>query len=237
MLPVSIIILIILLVCSFSAFMTVRIKKGGLPAILLKALTSLFFISIGAVAVSYSPYNTTAKVLMIVGLCLGLAGDVLLDIKHFYPSVDRLMLNLGFVAFGLGHICYLITLIVNASFYGFTALTWPLIIAGIVSLLCVGANLLQMKMFKFNVEGVMIQSGLYLIVLSFVMGFSIALAFFVPNKYFITFAIAMVLFMASDVVLSFIYFGTKRDSAVFAIVNHALYYAAQLLLALTILII
>jgi hypothetical protein len=40
----------------------------------------------------------------------------------------------------------------------------------------------------------------------------------------------MVLFFLSDVVLSFQYFGGKIDDKKLIVVNHALYYAAQIIL-------
>jgi hypothetical protein len=61
-------------------------------------------------------------------------------------------------------------------------------------------------------------SMVYTLVLS-IMGGSLWLAF-----------VGMVLFLLSDVVLSFQYFGGKLEDKKLIVINHALYYAAQIVL-------
>ena len=53
----------------------------------------------------------------------------------------------------------------------------------------------------------------------------------------IAFAVGAVLFLLSDVVLSFTYFGKGWDKPVHIFVNHLLYYAAQFIIASTIVLI
>lgn len=231
--PASVIVFICVLFICYCIFMFVRIKFGYLLAVITKGITSLYFIVIGLLCMYHSNAPLAANVLVILGLCFGLAGDVLLDIKHFYFRVEQLMLNLGFLAFGFGHLCYLGAMIIYANYYEVGSLMWPFIIAAIGSIVISVLNYVNTIIFKLNMKGNLIQAGLYLIVLSFVTVFVITLAF-ISNKFILP-AIGFGLFLASDVVLSFIYFGKERNNKIFAIVNHALYYAAQVLIALSIL--
>jgi hypothetical protein len=67
-------------------------------------------------------------------------------------------------------------------------------------------------------------------VLSFTAAYSVALAFSVPALWPI--AIAFVAFWLSDIVLSLMYFGGRADNKFLSILNHVLYYGAQIAIAL-----
>jgi len=70
--------------------------------------------------------------------------------------------------------------------------------------------------------------------LTFMVAFSFSIAIFVPI--FWVFASGMLLFFLSDLVLSMQYFGGKTQKSLIYI-NHILYYAAQILIALSILLV
>ena len=66
--------------------------------------------------------------------------------------------------------------------------------------------------------------------LSFAAAFAVALA--ISNSALWMFAIALVAFWLSDIVLSIMYFGGKSESKFLSILNHVLYYGAQIAIAL-----
>ena len=73
------------------------------------------------------------------------------------------------------------------------------------------------------------QSMLYAFVLVFMSAFTIYLACLQIE--FIIMAVGITLFLLSDLVLSMQYFGGKTEDKFLTIVNHGLYYAAQILVA------
>lgn len=72
---------------------------------------------------------------------------------------------------------------------------------------------------------------LYGFCLMFMSALGIGLAIVAGTRELIVFAVGMVLFLLSDMVLTTMYFGGKPRDKVLCTVNHALYYAAQITIA------
>ena len=72
----------------------------------------------------------------------------------------------------------------------------------------------------------------YTFILVFVVAFSLTFTICVPNVKLWIMLIGTILFFLSDIVLSTQYFGGKQDDKTLIAVNHILYYAAQIVIAL-----
>ncbi|MBE7082104.1 MAG: hypothetical protein E7378_00270 [Clostridiales bacterium] len=212
-------------------FIYVRCKKGGIAGLLTKTTASFAFVFLGLIGTLASGL-TEISLFIILGLICGLIGDILLDLKVMEQKNYKPFLNAGIASFLIGHIFYFIATVIYANvLFAFDIKTFYIIliaiaIAVVVTLFIVlyGAKLLKLNFGEFK-----IQSYAYTFVLSFMTAFSIGVAFY--NVIFFVFAAGITLIFASDIILSKQYFGDKKDSKLFTILNHAIYYAGQILIA------
>lgn len=215
-------------VCSVLAiiFIVVRTLKGGHLAFALKTLASLGFVVSGIIALGLTKANAWACILLVIGLLLGMVGDMVLDLKVIYPDSDRTYLNMGMTSFFLGHGCYIGAFTILA---GNTNLLMPLLVAGGASIvLTLMTTIGGKKMMGLDFGKFIVQAAGYSILLNFALVYAIVLAI-VGGGLWLT-AIGLFLFLASDVVLSTQYFGGKIANKPLIAINHTLYYAAQIVL-------
>ena len=221
-----IILLTILAIGTAILFSILRITHGGITSLMSKTLASFCFVLLGVVVVFTHLMHDTGMFLLI-GLVCGMLGDILLDLKSVDKTRSESYLNYGMLAFGLGHAFYITFVIVLMG----GNVTLPLVIAGAFSLLFTlsivffSKPLLGLSLGKFT-----LQVSSYCFMLTFAGAFSVALA--ISHPFMWPFAIALIAFWASDLVLSLMYFGGKEDSKFLSILNHFLYYGAQIAIAL-----
>ena len=230
------ILLVLGLVC-LTVFLLFRNKEGGILVAALKTLTSLFFVAtaISAAINNYIVSGTlsveklTFMGLVILGLVCGLIGDLTLDLKVTYKTLNLrhsdLYTYFGMASFAIGHVLYVIAC---ARYFGFTG--WEVLIAAAATALILLCAIFLMKMTfgKFLIPTVVYTFLLTLFVATTV-GAGILTAFTVPV---ILLVCGSVLFLASDLVLSMTYFD-GNESRVLIVVNHVLYYFAQFAIALS----
>ena len=81
-------------------FLFVRVTKGGILAMLIKALASVFFMITAFVGI-YLYGMTVDKIFVLIGLLFGLIGDIVLDLKYCHRENDYIYTNAGMLSFGL----------------------------------------------------------------------------------------------------------------------------------------
>jgi hypothetical protein len=233
---------------SCALFLAVRVKSVGPAALLLKTLTSVFFIATGIFAfMSNAAIDTVFGLLVIFGLVFGLLGDIMLDLKFCYPKDNDIYTYAGMGCFALGHISYLSG--IYLTFYTGDLLTLLLPIAGAVVFACVavfGGPMLKMRYGKFKLP-----SLIYGFLLSFMLLTNIAFLAVSPSPFWVLMMLGGLMFIVSDLVLAPMYFTFKKTvdeagneievlalakSPLLVIVNHVTYYAAQFLLAVALLL-
>ncbi len=195
-------------------------------SLLLKIAASVGFIFLGTCTAKASG---AADYSVIVGLVFGLLGDAFLDMKYVYSEHSDFYTFAGFIAFMCGHAFYIAYL---ASAYGFRPGAWCTVGIGIIFgvIIYFSGNILGMDYGKFRLI-----SAIYALILVFETAFAIlgAFAWNKGNAGSLLFAIGLVLFLGSDLVLSNIYFKEGGNTPAARGINHALYYAAQILIALS----
>ena len=182
----------LLFVLCVIGFLIHRVKVSNLYSILFKGIASFMFISIALTLMIYVKDYSLYNIFIILGLTCGLAGDVLLDFKVFKPEHDLMFLNLGYLAFGIGHGFYLTSMImISNQKFDTSIVNNNFLIAIFITLAILIAFFITSLLLKFDMKNCLIQSGLYLIILAYVMGF--ACVMFITSK-FSSFSWAMILF-------------------------------------------
>lgn len=215
------------------AFLALRVTKGGLPAMFCKAAASVGFIGVALAAFSLNLENHKISMLMLMGFIFSLLGDIWLDLKYVYTNHRDIYLMSGFISFIIGHIFFIPAI---ASQYEQYSIKHFLISALICAVTAVAMLLLEKPMklnfgkfraivigYTFIVAMTMVTAVLGMIVNGF-------------SKKFIILAVGGVAFALSDVVLSNIYFKEGGNTKANVLINHILYYSAQVALACSLLI-
>ncbi len=218
-------------------FVFVRVKKGGVTALLLKTCASLFFVVL-ALYGCYVKGMNGITLFVVLGLVFGMIGDIVLDLKVIYSQHENTYLNAGIATFSLGHVMYLFATIfyANSMFVSNnTALFLSLIGLGFAGIVTTFIGFYGESLLKLNFGINKIQVVVYTFVLSFMSAFSVAVALYKPI--FLVFALGIVLIFVSDLVLSLQYFGNKQNNKILTIINHAIYYIAQIAISFSIFLI
>lgn len=231
-------ILMDLTIISLIIFLLFRDKDGGLLPATLKTVTSLLFVGT-AIAAMVENMNINGSIgttiLLAIGLIIfgqvgGLIGDLTLDLKITYAKINPrhsdFFTYVGMGAFAIGHIAFIVAV---SLIYGFSA--WTLLIAAGASaaIICISMFVLKMKYGKF-----LIPTCIYAFLLTLFMACTVAAGILTTfNTSVILLTCGAGLFLLSDLVLSMTYFD-GRDGRTFIIINHVLYYAAQICIALSI---
>lgn len=221
-------------------FLIMRVKKGGLGAMFVKAGASACFIGTAFTAFVYNiEKNGFDKqvfefgILMLLGFIFSLLGDVWLDLKYVHIESTRQYTYAGFTCFMIGHVFFVPAILLNYQNYE----VWyiPLILGS-----CLVFAVIAALMEKFNKN---LDYGefrpitlVYAVFVAATMFCSInGLILFGYSKKFLILTIGSVAFVLSDLVLSSIYFEKGKNTKVNVIINHTLYYLAQFLFASTLL--
>jgi uncharacterized membrane protein YhhN len=186
-----------------------------------KAINSLLFLAVGITAFLAAPGNASYAWFILAALMMGLIGDLLLVFS------DKLKFFIaGLAAFLVGQLIYTAAF---AKYGGFMIYDALIFIALVVFLVIANAKLkLELGRMKKPV-------AVYAIIISAMFTMAVSLSY---KGAFGTAATALivsgaVLFLASDAVLALVRF--KKDRPAFCRgLNLSLYYAAQVLLALSI---
>lgn len=213
----------ILLVPLCLALAAVFLRQEGeekyVSAVVFKGLASLCFVLLGVLC---GGGTHTAK-LIVAGLVLGCAADVMLNLRWVFREKGQLIFLIGIAVFLGGHILYL-------------AAVLPL---GANKALCCAAGavltaLLMWWIFRritakkaFKIFGV-VYIGAVVLLNCAAVGNLIA----APGAFTALFAAGALLFLVSDVVLILNTFGAESRRSL-RITNIALYYVGQLLIALS----
>lgn len=213
-------------------FIVVRVKWGGLIGVYTKTLASVGFLTLGLFGI-YTNGATLPSIFIVLGLLFGLIGDIVLDLKIVYKQDNDHHLNAGMISFLLGHIMYFIALTIIFVNQFASKLWIGLLIAAIIALVfTVCIMLLAKPLLKLEFGKFKTLTAIYTFALVFMTAYAFVGGAF--NSQLMIFAVGLLLFLLSDLVLSNQYFGTKANDKLFTIINHALYYLAQITIAVAI---
>lgn len=216
-----------------TVFTIKRTHKSSPRLLMLKALSSAFFVF---TAITAFAFNDNVPLLVgipaVIGAVFGLLGDVALDLKYVYPQDHDVYLKGGFTSFSIGHLFYIISIFFS---YGLSFGNYAYAIFGLAVLIIsvpVTEKLMKLDYNKFKLITLMYSS---------ILGFTDALSFSVlftegVSVHTVLHSVGLTLFLLSDAVLSGLYFAKdekKRNSRPSIIANHIFYYSAQYILAVS----
>ena len=228
--PFGVYIPFLILAIVFAAVFTIRrATKTDAVSLLLKTVASLCFILLGCAGRMLGTSNGLC-LFVIAGLVCGLIGDIFLDLKYVYPQDDVLHTFTGFGAFILGHILYMLFMFQAYKIQG--TLIWISLAAGVIVGIAIYAT---PKLMKLNYGKFRLISSFYAALLVFVTVYALLLECTSGHSTAkLLFFIGLVLFLISDLILSQIYFGENKNTTLNKALNHACYYAGQILIAVSI---
>jgi uncharacterized membrane protein YhhN len=206
-------------------YLYIRESGPSIKALSLKALASVSFVFMGLSGALGKEFNGIYLSLLL-GLTLGLVGDILLDLKMMYKQDYSHYLNLGFISFALGHLAYF------SAFCCVNRGAFNIIISILVGAIFACLSYLLFKKIKLNTKGFTPQ----------VLGYSSLLAFTVTygwltcfnNQAFIITSLGLTFILISDMILAFVYFKEGNENKILVFFNHLIYYLGQIIIALSI---
>lgn len=184
-----------------------------------KGAAGLCFVAVGLLLAQRCGDGRRAA-LVLAGLILGLLGDELLALRYVWPEKHDRMFLLGGIAFALGHVCYLAALLRG----GLPHAAWPIFAAGLLGVLLFERRS-RVDPGSFLLPG-LAYMGLVLFMGAVACG--AALSSFGVGA--LLFAVGGICFAVSDALLCVRCFGTADGDALDRAL-HIAYYAAQLLIA------
>lgn len=190
------------------------ITLGGLA---IKATTSIFFVLLGIVNLTYviltKQQNLRFPIIMVIGLSFAMLGDIFLNIEFI----------VGALLFAIGHVWYFVAYNFLQKFalhdliYGIA-----IFVPSVIFILC-------MPFLDFGSLLMKIIVIAYALIISFMVGKSLSNLVAQPNTQNILLAIGSLLFFFSDLMLLLNVFGNLSE--VFDVLCLATYYPAECILA------
>ena len=214
-------------------FVIDKIHKYSVGETILKAFASLCFVAL-ATYHSFLRGASFFSMMVILALVFGLLGDIWLDLKYVYKENSKIYTYAGFICFGLGHVLFIIGMF--KQFY-IPGNFWYVILPFVFGLLMACCTLLIEKPMKLNYGKMKIIVFVYGLLLFSMFGtaFSLYVLSGFKSLTLLLMSIGGCLFATSDLILSGTYFGNGKERAVDIATNVATYYAAQFIIAFSIL--
>ena len=221
-------------------FLKVMWPNPSKKSLLLKMICASLFVAVGVLSIFIADNHSEYAYTMLLGLVLGWIGDFFLHVNG-----TNLCFGIGFTSFLLGHVVYIVSYIraLGNIFPEYSVVNGIEICAAVA--LCVIALVCYVKL-KLDMPGIFVKvtMGTYFVILTimFVKATALGYNYMISGGQFGVLALIVLMlgslcFLMSDVVLGCIMFGGFKKNYPIKIFNIATYFAAQVLLASSILFI
>ncbi len=166
------------------------------------------------------------------GACFGMLGDIVLDLKYSRLNDSDRCTKLGFWTFLIGHIFYSIAMV---SVYGIELTNIVCVVIGIIAGIVIAIlteKVMKLEYGKFK-KITILYTAVLCMTLGFAGGYTITECYTLHS---VLLNIGFALFVLSDAFLAGLYFSKDekvRTSRTSIVLNHATYFAAQYIIALS----
>ena len=219
-------------------FLKVMWPNPSKKSLLLKMICASLFVAVGVLSIYISNNFTTFAMMMLVGLIFGWIGDFFLHVNTTF-----ICFCIGFVNFLIGHIVYIAAYIktLGVMFPEYNPINVveiaALLVLSVIAIL--GSAKLKLKL---PAKWMYFFIGLYFLILAvmFIKATALGYNYMCSGAAFGWCALVVLCFgsfnfLVSDVLIGVIMFGDRKKNYPLKIVNIATYFAAQVLLATSIL--
>lgn len=229
---VAAIILLVLGAAMSVVFIVSKVINYSLKTIIFKTIASLFFVALGIVCFSLSgPNYFFFKLFACLGLFFGMLGDLFLGFKYITTKTKKVWILLGMFAFAIGHICYLVGLLVEFYVPGNPIF---MVIPFTLPIILILAYMFIAKKVGINFgKGMLIFGIFYLYCLTSMLSSSLSMVilhqFSLPTL--VMFFIGANCFATSDFMLTGSYFKAGQRPKAYGAIYSVFYYVAQFVIA------
>lgn len=230
------IVLLVLGTISSVIFIVSKVTNYSLKTIIFKTIASLFFVALGILDFCLNKEGYFLfKLFTVLGLFFGMLGDVFLGFKYITSgTAKKVWILLGMFAFALGHVFYIVGVLVGFYIPGNVVF---IILPFVLPIVFIGVYMLIAKKVGINFGKGMLPFGLfYLYCLSSMVFSSLCMAilhqFAMPT--IVMFFVGAVFFASSDMMLTGAYFKEGQRSKAYMATYSVFYYIAQFVIAFSI---
>jgi len=214
-------------------FLTKRTVRVTIDVVAIKSLASMGFILSGVFFfINNEACPDYLGAFSIGGACFGMLGDIVLDLKYSKLNDADRCTNLGFCTFLIGHVFYSIAMV---SVYGIELTNIICVAIGIIAGIIIAVateKVMKLEYGKFK-KITILYTAVLCMTLGFAGGYTITESY---SLHSVLLNIGFALFVLSDAFLAGLYFSKKekdRTNRTSIVLNHATYYAAQYIIALS----
>ena len=213
-------------------YVKARLKGPSARAVIRKSLASMCFILTAGIGIIARPTSFLYGAAIVVGLVWSMLGDIWLDLKYVYPDDSRDYTHTGFLVFAAAHFFFMMAMIRSVKPNAILIIIAVLLsVAAGVANGTIGQNYVKVKYGEYQPVTIFygcFAAGTFFTALMCIIGGG--------AKYGGLWMVLAggLLFCLSDLILARTYFGKRHDKPIDIILNYALYYAAQFLIALSV---
>ena len=214
-------------------FLAKRTAKVTIDVVAIKSMASMGFILSGLFFfIDNEACPDLLGAFTVGGACFGMLGDIVLDLKYSKLNDADKCTFLGFWVFLIGHIFYSIAMV---SAYGIELINVICVAIGIIAgiiIAIVTEKVMKLEYGKFK-KITILYTAVLCMTLGFAGGYTITESY---NIHSVLLNIGFALFVLSDAFLAGLYFSKNekdRTNRTAIVLNHATYFAAQYIIALS----
>lgn len=214
-------------------FLFRRTAKVSVDVVAIKTLASMGFVLSGLFFfIDNEACPDYLGAFTIGGACFGLLGDIVLDLKYSKLGEADRCTGLGFWTFLIGHIFYSIAMV---SAYGIELVNAICVAIGIIAGIVIAVateKVMKLEYGKFK-KITILYTAVLCMTLGFAGGYTITECY---TLHTVLLNIGFALFVLSDAFLAGLYFSKnekERTNRTAIVLNHATYFAAQYIIALS----
>jgi uncharacterized membrane protein YhhN len=224
----------------FLLIFLIKRKNGANPqALILKTLTSGFFILTALAGICLNVMRSGLVpeygVFVTIGLMASLFGDVFLDLKMIYSNSEKLYTVSGFMCFAIAHVFYIAATMCERLFVSYWLLAVSLAVAVIVAVLSATGAVKKLMKLDYGQYSFIVSVYVFILLLDCLVGVSAVIDPLINRSELSYRAIlrcaGLILFTISDAILCQTYFSKGKDGPGYIISNHLTYYLGQFLIA------